>query len=322
MPLPFILGGLALAAAGYGTKKGVDAKRKNKKAERIIEDAKEDFEEAQNRLNKEGQELNKDLELFAKYKLNVFTTQINQMIKLIKKCKSARSKLSNEKYIFSTEEIKKLELAVTNSLEITEGLSKGITSGVLTALGAYGGVGMLASASTGTAIASLSGAAATNATLAWLGGGSLAAGGFGVAGGMAVLSGLVAGPAIAIVGLVMDSKAEENLTKAREFEAEVEMKIEKINESIAELKITKDRLKELQDIIQELEERFNRVYKEAKKLSGFLNLFNKSKLCNSRELDELLKIGKSLKLALEISLLDKDGNNSKNFRTEIERIEI
>ncbi len=38
-------------------------------------------------------------------------------------------------------------------------------------------VGALATASTGTAISSLSGAAATNATLAWLGGGSLAAGG-------------------------------------------------------------------------------------------------------------------------------------------------
>ena len=45
-------------------------------------------------------------------------------------------------------------------------------------------------ASTGTSIASLSGAAATNATLAFFGGGSLAAGGLGMAGGTAVLGGL------------------------------------------------------------------------------------------------------------------------------------
>ncbi|EPB9212345.1 hypothetical protein ACRT7K_000407 [Campylobacter jejuni] len=59
-----------------------------------------------------------------------------------------------------------------------------LTGGGIASLGAgaYGSVGLLASASTGTAIASLSGAAATNATLAWLGGGSLAAGGFGMAG--------------------------------------------------------------------------------------------------------------------------------------------
>lgn len=47
-------------------------------------------------------------------------------------------------------------------------------------------------ASTGTAISALSGAAATNAALAWLGGGALAAGGGGVAAGHALLA--LAGP--------------------------------------------------------------------------------------------------------------------------------
>ena len=58
-------------------------------------------------------------------------------------------------------------------------------------------------ASTGTAISSLSGAAATNAALAWLGGGAVAAGGGGMAAGEAFLA--LAGPigwAIAGVALV------------------------------------------------------------------------------------------------------------------------
>lgn len=58
-------------------------------------------------------------------------------------------------------------------------------------------------ASTGTAISSLSGAAATNAALAWLGGGAIAAGGGGMAAGEAVLA--LAGPigwAIAAASLV------------------------------------------------------------------------------------------------------------------------
>ena len=54
------------------------------------------------------------------------------------------------------------------------GLASGAMAGALTAFGAYGVAGALATASTGTAIASLSGAAATNATLAFFGGGSLA----------------------------------------------------------------------------------------------------------------------------------------------------
>ena len=58
-------------------------------------------------------------------------------------------------------------------------------------------------ASTGTAISALSGAAATNAALAWLGGGALAAGGGGMAAGSAFLA--LAGPvgwAIAGVSVV------------------------------------------------------------------------------------------------------------------------
>lgn len=68
----------------------------------------------------------------------------------------------------------------------------GTAAGVLTLVGAYG------TASTGTAISALSGAAATNASLAWLGGGSVAAGGGGVAAGTAVLTG---GVIIVVIGV-------------------------------------------------------------------------------------------------------------------------
>ena len=70
-------------------------------------------------------------------------------------------------------------------------------------------------ASTSTAIATLNGVALTNATLAWLGGGSLAAGGLGVAGGMAILGGIVAAPVLAIGGMFLSSKAEVALEKRR-----------------------------------------------------------------------------------------------------------
>lgn len=67
----------------------------------------------------------------------------------------------------------------------------------------YAAVGAFATASTGTAISGLSGAAASSATLAWLGGGSLAAGGGGVAAGTAVLAGIFAAPVVlTAVGLL------------------------------------------------------------------------------------------------------------------------
>ena len=55
-----------------------------------------------------------------------------------------------------------------------------------------------AAAGTGTAIGSLSGAAATNATLAFYGGGTVASGGLGMAGGAAVVGGVVTVVAVGI----------------------------------------------------------------------------------------------------------------------------
>ena len=87
-------------------------------------------------------------------------------------------------------------------------------SGAVAGLISFAGVGAFATASTGTAIGTLGGAAATNATLAWLGGGSLAAGGYGMAGGMVVLGGLVALPVLAVGGLVLHRQGRKAITKA------------------------------------------------------------------------------------------------------------
>ncbi|WP_203415689.1 hypothetical protein [Leptotrichia buccalis] len=87
----------------------------------------------------------------------------------------------------------------------------------------------LGTASTGTAIATLSGAAATNATLAALGGGALAAGGGGMALGAAILGGatlgvglLVGGVIFSITGNSLSEKADEAWAKMREAEKEIE----------------------------------------------------------------------------------------------------
>ena len=86
---------------------------------------------------------------------------------------------------------------------LATGSIAGAAGGALTALGAYSAAATFATASTGTAISTLSGAAASNATLAFFGGGSLATGGLGMAGGTAVLGGLVAGTALLVMGVKM-----------------------------------------------------------------------------------------------------------------------
>ncbi|MFF2777490.1 hypothetical protein ACFVU3_21575 [Streptomyces sp. NPDC058052] len=78
------------------------------------------------------------------------------------------------------------------------GGAAGVAVGGAAAYGAFTAAALFGTASTGAAISTLSGVAATNATLALLGGGTLAAGGAGMAGGILLLTGMVAAPAAAL----------------------------------------------------------------------------------------------------------------------------
>ena len=102
---------------------------------------------------------------------------------------------------------------------------------------AYNLVGVLGSASTGTAILSLSGAAATNATLAGLGGGSLAVGGGGMALGSIVLGGLVAGPALLVGSFFVGAKAEEIRTCVAQECTKIDVAEAQMNQQVTAYRI-------------------------------------------------------------------------------------
>jgi len=104
----------------------------------------------------------------------------------------------------------------------TAGAAVGGAAGAATAYAAFTAAVTWGSASTGVAISGLSGVAASNAALALLGGGSLAAGGAGVVGGAALLTGLVAGPAVllALGGVVW--AARRNRQQQVELKAKLE----------------------------------------------------------------------------------------------------
>lgn len=334
MPLPLVavwaLMTASAAATGAGVGAASDARKKNKEAEKIINRAKEKWEQTKKSLEREESLLKNKLESFGKAKVDIFENLIGDFLRLVKDCaNSASSKVSVTKYKYiSKKELRKLEKERLETLNIVNNGIEGITKGAGTAGGIYSLVGMFGSASTGTAISSLGGAAATNSTLAWLGGGSLAAGGGGIALGTTVLGGLFAGPAIAIMGLTMDSKAEENLTKAKEFEAEAEKKIEIMKKSIEEIKIVGKYIDESILILNTLKQKYFTI-KEilfSKQERVYRNLLkNRANhaviippLCQLEDFDFITTIVKSIKEILEGNITDDEGKFNMNFKTIID----
>lgn len=119
------------------------------------------------------------------------------------------------------------------------------------------GVSALASASTGTAIGGLSGAAATNATLAWLGGGSLAAGGGGMAAGTAVLGLIAAAPAAFIGGVTVAVIGSKQKTSSKKYAAEVDVACGHVRTAIDLLPKITARVSELSGVLKSLAGRAN-----------------------------------------------------------------
>lgn len=235
MPLPF----LAIAAIAGSAALGIG---KSAKAAYDQHDANETNTSARNKVKRATDKINlarncsgTAVTNLGTCKIDILDNSMKPFIEIFEKLHSVDFTESEglqemKKFKIDKQSFKELKDLQLMTASIAGGVAAGGALGAITAFGAYGGAMTFAAASTGTAIASLSGAAATNATLAFLGGGSLAAGGLGIAGGTAVLGGLVAGPALAVIGFVAGAKASanrdeaySNYAKAKEFEEEMEV---------------------------------------------------------------------------------------------------
>ena len=229
MPIPFILAGAAIAVGLYGVKKGFDAKGDFDAAENINEDARKIFDDAKRSLERRKERTQNDLESLGRQKKRLYEDALKPFVEAYQQFKNVDFKdkdFQDEILQVSPDEVLEIREVTIRMEEAVSGTAGALGSGALAGLAAYGSVGVLASASTGTAITGLSGAAATNATLAWFGGGSLAAGGLGMAGGAAVLGGIVAAPVLLVGGLLAASKAEEAKENARSKQLEAQLAAE------------------------------------------------------------------------------------------------
>ncbi|GAA9688761.1 hypothetical protein HpVH63_07350 [Helicobacter pylori] len=205
MPLPFILGGLAIAVAGYGVKKGLDAKNTNDEAKDRLKKAEERLEETKKRVESAEFGCKLAFARFGEKKLHVINRGFSRFVEHF-------NQLKGHEFVISNMDMQNIQEQVSEVLNVANkckemGLSDlaslggvGAAVGVLATYGAYTGI---STAAGGTVLSSLSG------TLAWMSGGAISLGGGLVA--MALIGGVGAAPVIAILGVLSDKK----LKKAR-----------------------------------------------------------------------------------------------------------
>ena len=227
MPLPLLFIGIAAATGLAGAGKTVKAVVDNTNANKINTAANEGVDNARKRLEQQRGAVAQSLEKLGEEKLRILAGTVTSFVSAFEKIKNIDFTSSVgleelEKLHIDQKDFEELKELGNFAIQVAGGVTAGAAGGALTAIGAYGAAQTFAAASTGTAIASLSGAAATNATLAFFGGGSLAAGGPGMAGGMMVLGGLVAGPALLVMGLITGAKSQEKLDQALINKAQAE----------------------------------------------------------------------------------------------------
>ena len=178
----------------------------------------------------------------------------------------------------------------------------GVPAATTSAVMAFG------AASTGTAISSLSGAAATNATLAWLGGGSLAAGGGGMAAGSAVLGAITATTtgvfALAAAGIVASAYYSKKYTEATAYLEEVKKARAKAKLGWAAMEAINQRAIELESVMKRLCERINDKLLYLEPLIYDFQIEDEYYLNTFRETSLLVK---SLSEIAQVPLIDKNG---------------
>ena len=234
MAIPLLFIGAAVATGAVGGTKTIKAVSDNSKAGQINEIANQSIENARDELDRQRKEVGTALESLGKEKLTILNRNVTDFVTTFEKIKNIDFQSS-----IGLEELKNLHIDQDTFRELRElgsfalgvagGAAAGAVGGALTAVGAYGAAMTFATASTGTAISALSGAAATNATLAFFGGGSIASGGLGMVGGLYVLGGLVAGPALMVMGMITEAQSKETLEKALSNKAQADEIVESLN---------------------------------------------------------------------------------------------
>lgn len=244
MPLPLFLGIAAAVAAAGGIGTGVHGAVKFKGASDTVKSAGDRHKKNVQRFETCNSRTAGSMDTLGKLELDILSSfqQFSNTFEQIQNRPSFKEFASDTIDLphYDKEEISKVSVGAGVLMGGIGGAALGTAGGFAAAGATTAAVMALGTASTGTAIASLSGVAATNATLAALGGGALAAGGGGIALGTTMLGVTTLGVGLLVGGVIFSitgSTLSHKATKAKGEMLEAEKEINKICAYLNELNI-------------------------------------------------------------------------------------
>lgn len=202
-------------------------------AKKIKNQANEDLANAKEELEDKRSKTEKSIEKLGNAKLTAYSGALEKFYNCYTQISKAdRKPFKRPTDTVSYKDVKHSLITISKtqvSLKKVALQSAGaISTGALVAGGTYFAV-------KGLVFGKLAGVAAKNATVAWLGGGSLASGGAGMAGGMVVLGGIALAP-VALFSMYMGySSGKRKLNDAMNYADEVEVFVQKVKTLICEL---------------------------------------------------------------------------------------
>lgn len=308
---------------------GVQAFEDRKKAKNAKEEADRLLDYLEYENDKRRTESNKILEEFGTIRLNALKSTVGVFLDYLKILGHSYKEKEYEiltKINIRPEQVKELE---TVEMNVSTALKTAAASGSLATIALTGvpsavtwTVSTFATASTGTAISSLSGAAAWNATLAWLGGGSLAAGGGGMAAGATVLAGItyasVGIVALASAGLISSVYYSKKYTEATKYLAAVKECKSKLRVGWQLMEGINQRAIEMKKITIELQKR---IEKELRYLEPLIYNFQNEDEYYLQTFQETAIMVKAMSELAQVPIMDEQGNINEESMLIISKAE-
>ncbi|PSB57726.1 hypothetical protein [Chamaesiphon polymorphus] len=311
--IPFILGAAALITAGVGVAAGADGVAKMDEAKKIGKAAQKRYEQKQKSVERTFQVTQKWAEEYGQLQIEVKIETIGRFAAFIERIGQQTSQRDMEFLEglegVSPQQIQEYKASVLEAQNFVKGGFQALGAASAAGQGTVALVGLFGTASTGTAIGGLSGAAAWNATLAWLGGGSLATGGGGgMALGSIVLGGIAIAPALMVGGFVLGGQGEKALTKAHRYSAEANTEIAKIDAVEDLLEQVQNRIRELKDLVKTL---------NAKAIDGLVELESQPFVSerDAAKFQQVALLIKALAEILKVPVLNANGNLNQDTAT-------